>query len=280
MPQSVKYPWLINRSPKFTEETKICRYIGFDVLLQLLNKQFYVPEKEVFSDARECGKISKLHRFAFSIVSSNGQEINETFKVRQGIIEQYVKNLIMSKYLLTSCWTLNTKEDSLMWKSYTNDIGVCITTTVGELMNAIDCDKDGYIPICSPIIYGRVGKSTSFIESLFTKDKYYASEKEMRIYFIFKSDLENVDLNKITPEQMGILLLKASERRESNRNPNNKPSHIIFDFNPNCINSIIISPNIKSGTFQYFRKILQYQFENIFTNNNMIKQSEIQINKS
>ena len=70
-----KSPFIINQM--ITTKTKICRYMGFDNFLQMLYGKFFVPRKNKFLDARECGRISMKNRFAFDIVSTNGKEYTE-----------------------------------------------------------------------------------------------------------------------------------------------------------------------------------------------------------
>ncbi len=273
-----KSPWILNQI--LPKETPICRYMGFDVFLQILSGKFFVPRKMRFLDARESGKISMKYRFAFGSANENDKEQIDTLdEDRQCQINQYIENLIQSKYLLTSCWTIDNGEDYLMWKSYTTDIGVCVRTTIKDLLESIDYDKESYVPICSPIIYGNVSIQKEFLESIFTKDKYYISEKEVRIYFAPKSELNNADLKNITYQEAERILYNASNKEKElcTNESNTDAPHKIFDIRPTFIKSIILSPMIKPNTISCFKTILKEQFPNIFPNDNMIKQSKLNI---
>lgn len=273
-----KSPWILNQI--LPKETPICRYMGFDVFLQILSGKFFVPRKMRFLDARESGKISMKYRFAFGSANENDKEQIDTLdEDRQCQINQYIENLIQSKYLLTSCWTIDNGEDYLMWKSYTTDIGVCVRTTINDLLESIDYEKESYVPICSPMIYGNVSIQKEFLESVFTKDKYYISEKEIRIYFVPKSNLNNVDLNMITNSDVEEILFNASclEEELYKSDTYSCTLHKFFDIHPSFIKSIIFSPRIKSGTFSCFRYLLRNQYPNIFTSDYMITESKINI---
>lgn len=165
-----------------------------------------------------------------------------------------------------------------MWKSYTNTIGVCVCTTIIDLLNSIDYDKDDYIPICSPMVYDNDWSSKDYADSLFRKDKYYISENEIRIYFVLKSEILDIDLKQISNPQIGNILLKASHKeKEMFDNSKQSVKYKLFDINPIFIKSVILSPEIKSNTISCFKNMLMNQFPNIFKYKNMIKPSDILI---
>lgn len=269
-----KSPYILSQI--LTEDTKICRYMNFDIFLQLLNGKLYVPRRNKFLDARESGKLPLQYRFGFDIVGSKESLPIKEMSEKQQDVDQFVKNLNQSKYLLTSCWTIDNGEDYLMWKCYANDIGVCVRTTLGRLMEAIDYDNANYIPICSPMIYDTLGKKKDFLEAVFTKDKYYISENEVRLYFIPKTIINiNILNNDIT--SIDKVLLEASQIEQERHQTQHYKDFQIFEVEPTFINSIILSPIIKSSTVPYFKEILQEHFKEVFTNGSMIKQSQIQI---
>jgi len=260
-------------------DTRICRYMGFDAFLQLLEGSLFVPRKNLFLDARESGKILNQWRFACSFFEENGEETFRKVNEEQSEIDKYIENLRKSKYLLTSCWTVDNGEDYLMWMSYAPTIGVCVRTTIGDLLNSIEYDKYDYIPICSPMLYGNVSKRKSFLESVFTKDKYYKSEREMRIYFVPKSEINNFNLDSITNSDIESILINSlvKEKEMCELKTRQSVPYKYFDVQANFIKSIILSPRIKSGTISYFRKLLRKQYKNIFTSDGMIKKSQIEI---
>lgn len=239
----------INKSAKKTTylfnhiinpDTKICRYIDFDLFLQILDGKFYVPRKLTFMDLRESGKIPMRIRFAFNGVGENSVRTKEILENCQEETDQYIMNLRQSRLLLTSCWTIDNGEDYLMWKSYTNRVGVCIHTTIDKLMEAIDFDKDHYIPICSPMFYDIPNTNETFLESIMKKDTYYQSESEIRFYFVPKGNITNEELVKMNNTAVEKLLKETSKNEEYIYNNNPDSYNIIKDFNIN-------------GAVQFFR---------------------------
>lgn len=267
------------QSVDLSAETRICRYMGFDVFLQILEGRLFVPRKKLFLDARESGKISNQWRFACSLFDKNNEKTSDKVVEEQSKIDEHVDNLKKSRYLLTSCWTFDNGEDYMMWMSYAPTIGVCVQTTIGDLLNSIEYDKYDYIPICSPMLYGNVSIRKNSLESFFTKDKFYKSEREMRIYFVPKSEINKFNLDRVTNSDIESILLNASvsEKRMCESKTSQSVLHKYFDIQANFIKSIILSPQIKSGTISCFRKLLREQYNNIFTSDNMIKTSQIEI---
>lgn len=269
---------ILNQSIRLS--TRISRYMSFDVFLQLLEGKLFVPRKMIFLDSRECGLISMKNQFSLNVVSENGKESMKYITSKQKKIDKYIENLKQSQYLLTSCWTLDDGDNYLMWESYASDIGVCVCTTIGDLINAIEFEKDGYLPICSQMAYGNVSIPMDFLESVFTKDKYYYSENEVRLYFIPKSVSDNYDLKMITRSEIQEILFKASEIEKivTNNTTNTNATFKFFDIRPEFIHSVILSPKIKSSSICCFKRILKDQYPIVFDNDNMIRQSNIQIN--
>lgn len=263
-----------------SHETKICRYMGLDVFLQLLGGVFYVPRKLSFLDARESGKIPLKYLFRLQNVS-NPEIISQKIMNNEQIeTNQHKNNLYKSKFLLTSCWACDHGEDYLMWKSYTNDtIGVCVRTTIDKLMQAIKYDKKGYIPICSPMFYQQTTPNIDFMESMFSKEPFYVSEDELRIYFIPKEFVRGFDMNNIDNTIVKRLLIETIEHEEKLHEENKEkyPMNITFDIDPNFIDSVVLSPFIKPKTFKYFGKAFAGEYAEFFEKKISIKPSEISI---
>jgi len=260
-----------------TEDTRICRYMNFDVFLQILNGKIYIPRKQSFLDARECGRIPIKYRFAFAAVGAANTKPKDLVENRQQQIDTYVDNLKKSGHLLTSCWTLDQGEDFLMWKSYAPHIGICARTTIGQLIDAIDYEEKGYLPICSPMIYQSTNTQIDFLESMFTKDRYYISEKEIRIYFVHKGAKTDEEIQLMDNDGVENLLNETSnENIDKNENMLTTNGEM-FEIAPSFINSIVLSPFIKKSTLESFINILKRQFGTVFTTKSMIKKSEILI---
>ena len=98
----------------------------------------------------------------------------------------------------------------------------------------------------------------------------------MRLYFIPKTIINiNILNNDITT--IDKVLLEASQIEQEQHQTQHYKDFQIFEVEPTFINSIILSPIIKSSTVPYFKEILQEHFKEVFTNGSMIKQSQIQI---
>lgn len=257
-----------------TPETAICRYMDFDSFLQLLDGKFHVPRRQNFLDLRESGRLPSFFYFVPSTISGSNMKLPEdSVKKNQKERNRYVENLVRSRFLFTSCWMIDGGEDFLMWKSYTSKIGVCVRTTVEKLLNAIDYDKKKYIPICSPVFYDKSCTQDAFVESILKKEPYYQSENEIRFYFVpinnyTKEGLETMDNNDIEN------LLKEAIKTEEELYKKNHNDIIIFDITPDFIDSIVLSPFIKSQSFECFVKLLKNQNDR-FYDKYTIKKSDI-----
>lgn len=270
-----KTPYLFNHV--ISPNTEICRYMEFDMFLQIMEGKFYVPRKLTFLDLQESGKLPMKIRFAFNGVGNNSSEIGENIKIRQNEVDQYVRNLIQSKFLLTSCWSIYNGENYLMWKSYTGKIGICVRTTIDKLMNSINYEKEENVPICSLMFYNSPNTNESFLESIMKKDTSYQSENEVRFYFVPKRDITNEELIKMGNSEVEQLLKNTSiiEEQIYNSNPINYPLLKCFDIKPSFIESIILSPFIRKQSISCIKKVLTKQYSDIFYNEKKIKESKI-----
>lgn len=273
--EPTKNYYLLNQL--LSPNTKICRYMDFDAFIQLIEGTFYVPRKIKFLDCRESGKIPLRLRFAFSGAdkkNENREEVNED----QNRINQYVNHLYLSRRLLTSCWMIDCGENYLMWKSYTNKVGVCVRTTIDKLMKAIDFNGNKYLPICSPMLYDNINTEESFLESVLKKEVYYQSEKEIRFYFVPNNGISLEELINMSDEDVDEFLKKSVEKEEKlyYKAPNAYKLFQTFNIKSECIDSVIFSPFIIKESFPIFQEILHKQYGNIFKNN--IVMSNISLN--
>lgn len=254
-------------------DTRICRYMGFDVFLQLLYGKLFVPRRELFMDFRESGRRSIKSRFLWSISETNddNQKIREELKV----YDQYSKNLRQSRFLLTSCWTIDDGEDFLMWKSYASQIGVCVKTTIGQLLSNINYEKYDLMPICSTMSYLSIYQKAGFLESVFAKDKYYQSENEFRLYFVPRSNVTDEEMKSIDTETVERILSRSSEKEEEQSKDPKYPMSIFLEVDPQFISSIVLSPFIKSSTIDCFQDIIYKQFSHVMQKNVSIVKSRI-----
>jgi len=115
-PQTKKSAYIFNNV--ISPDTAICRYMDFDAFLHLLNGYLYVPRKQNFLDIRESGKVPLKYQFLPTISGCVDDRIKEKRREKQEERSQYTRNLMASRFLLTSCWAVDNGENYLMWKSY------------------------------------------------------------------------------------------------------------------------------------------------------------------
>ena len=183
--------FFINKSAKeFNNDTKIYRYMDFDCFLQILDKKFYI------SDCYDAGtKVPLKDIFKNFVNVCEGKSVVLKNYTSIELIEMFKK----SQNYLTSCWTLN-KDDILMWQAYTHgNCGICIESTVGNVIAALDPNAiKPYLICCSPMYYNGYSSLQEVEGILFQKQNQYKGEKEVRFYFlngIFNDESANYDKN-------------------------------------------------------------------------------------
>lgn len=158
---------------EFDIDMPIRRFVGMDSFLQILDGKFYASFRGEFFDKWEKGIPAKMW---FKAVPVGTQ-------VSQAEYEQYsemCKEVDCFKIVPTSCWTLNSANDYLMWKTYTqSNLGVCIESSPADVM--LSLGTEGYDIIASEIRY--VMNLCSFEECIFSKSSAYENEKEFRFFF-------------------------------------------------------------------------------------------------
>ena len=175
--------FFINKSAKeFNNDTKIYRYMDFDCFLQILDKKFYISAKKHFSDCYDAGtKVPLKDIFKNFVNVCEGKSVVLKNYTSIELIEMFKK----SQNYLTSCWTLN-KDDILMWQAYTHgNCGICIESTVGNVIAALDPNAiKPYLICCSPMYYNGYSSLQEVEGILFQKQNQYKGEKEVRFYFL------------------------------------------------------------------------------------------------
>ncbi|MCR5360535.1 MAG: hypothetical protein K6E73_00810 [Bacteroidales bacterium] len=262
-PQKVYY-----LEEKLSSDTPICRYMNFDAFLQILNGKFYVPRKSKLLDLRENGEIPLKDRFQPhpANVKVSDEELQKSFDATNAFIE----NLKKSKSLLTSCWMNSEQENYLMWKAYSDRIGIRIQTTIDKLMDALYLTD--HIAICARMKYQaiNIGTEESSISSLLIKEPYYQSENEIRFYFIPKKYFPN-DISSKSDTELPAIIEKAFCDAIETEGKDNAESHTFVIDPKKLIENITISPFIFDNTFRHFFDILVKQFPEIFPNANCIR---------
>lgn len=167
--------------------TPIRQYLNLDYLLRLLeSRTYYVKCKRNFEDKREgtlplnsifrlqpVGNISSLSLCDYSIENS---------------LEKYRLYKVSGDYL-TSCWTEREGESALMWKNFVDKKGACIKTTISNFVASFL--EDDFEIFCGRISYNGYNAEQTFMEALFSKERSFSEEKEIRFYFAPKAGKVN-----------------------------------------------------------------------------------------
>lgn len=164
-----------------TEQT-IYQYMDLDYLLRILDtRTYFVKPKQSFHDLHESclplKSIFKPHLVGREYDKSVVADTNESL-VR-------LRQFRESGTMLTACWTEHLGENALMWRNFTSKIGICIKSSIHNFMAAVDTDD--YDMWCGRMVYTGIHNDTEIIDCLFTKDKAFIDEDEIRFYFIPKS---------------------------------------------------------------------------------------------
>lgn len=169
--------------------TPICRYTNYLNLLLLLNESFNISLRKCFEDKLE--KYSIFNSFVADLHPVGYHATTEERNLSSSLHSE-LQNACDNMYV--SCWTYDTHENFLMWRSYTNYLnGVRITSTIKDVINSIrECGFEIYI---GKIKYSNCRINSNVQNALFYKQDYYKNEQEIRFYF--KSRNVNAYANKV-----------------------------------------------------------------------------------
>ena len=164
-----------------TKETIIYHYMEIKYLCGMLdNGTFHISRKCYFKDKYEKELLTKKKWFAFSLIGDNVHQQN-TNVIQESINKRRMQFKIQSS-LLTSCWSLGPRENSLMWENYaTVANGICIKTTIGKFAESLCVDS--YELLCGKIQYMSREQTTNIKDAEWMKNPEYLGENEIRFYF-------------------------------------------------------------------------------------------------
>lgn len=228
----------------------VCRYMDFDSFLQVLNGQFYVSVKRDFSDKYDAG-VKVPRRYLFPIVPASEPENVIPAEVER--LDDLRDKVGQSGKCLTSCWT-TAVDDILMWKAYTsNNCGVCIVSTINNVVASFK-SLNGHTVYCSRMYYDGFSYNDTPADYMFTKAKGYASEQEVRFYFL-DGDIDS----------------------PNNGSKGNCKSFEWFSVTPDVmIDRIILSPNMRGNSAKLLKQLLEKAYPFL---ENRINKSELFDNK-
>lgn len=160
----------------------IRQYLRLDHLIQLLEAQNYHVNRRYKSYDKRESSYNLCFEVGFSPI---GENVNP-----QPTPEKRIMSFGEIINCPTACWTKNTNESYLMWKSYATEMGACIISSVNRVIESlkVDLSKDGENRlVCGSMEYMEYCYSTIEEHHFFRKDIFYADENEFRFYFDFKS---------------------------------------------------------------------------------------------
>ena len=184
------------------EDREICQYMRLDYLLQLLEtRKYYVNRRREFVDSNE-----KYQDFKLSIPIAPAHKENYPKQEPTERIIPYFDII----HCPTSCWTKNTEESYLIWKSYATEIGARIKTTIYNLVASLEIDlkKEGENKVvCGSMNYKEFHPSYDELRQLFDKDKVYADEEEFRFYFQLSDDTDKKNTKyRLIPVNTAVMI--------------------------------------------------------------------------
>ena len=164
--------------------TEIRQYMDLDYIFRLLEtRSYFVKQKQDFPDKHE-SRLPLKAMFSLQYVEPGSYKGKST-DITESI--ERIRKFTESGRMLTACWTERRGESALMWKNFTTKMGGCIKSTINRFVASFA--NDDYDICCGKMLYTGVYAGQDFTESLFTKDKAFEEEKEIRFYFTPKNGL-------------------------------------------------------------------------------------------
>ena len=180
---------------------KICQYLSLNnFLTHLKRQQFYVRRKNLFDDVNEKALPMKL---LFKPIEANRTLSSEerislitSVKVQSEKLTQYGD----FSNCFVSCWTLNTDCNNLMWETYASKYGVCVISTIFDVIASFrNKDFQEYDVYSAPVFYQEPSYDDEPEDLMFIKRPLYRMESELRFLFRLKnkevSSKENIWLS-------------------------------------------------------------------------------------
>lgn len=170
--------------PKQLKVNSICQYLPLAKLItQLTLGKYAIRRKSCFEDVNEKKRNIKL---AFLPIEAGVIPDDDT---RMRILYQLnsMKEYETLSQYFASCWSMNTGESFHMWKCYGGDYGVCIVSSVNNVIASFHHEEfSRYKTYCAPISYRNQDFTDTPEDSCFIKGPEYKSENELRFFFVPK----------------------------------------------------------------------------------------------
>lgn len=217
-------------------DTKICQYLDVDYLLKLLkDNRYYVKRKQYFPDNRE----KDFPHFLMFPIRPTDKEYKQTslLSKQQEELHSNIKEYQEQSDLLTSCWTVRTRENILMWDRGSK-CKACMQSTIGQFVGSFDKDMK-YTIWCGRILYEQFSRVFQWEHKIWTKEPYYSDEEELRFYF-------STSINEV---------LADKPNKENNRGVSLKVE------SQKMINEIILSPYIDKKTAETMKEFIEGKYK-------------------
>ena len=164
--------------------TEIRQYMDLDYIFRLLEtRSYFVKQKQDFLDKHE-SRLPLKAMFSLQYVEPGSYKGKST-DITESI--ERIRKFTEIGRMLTACWTERRGESALMWKNFTTKMGGCIKSTINNFVASFA--NDDYDICCGRMSYTGIYPRQNLIECLFTKDKAFEEEKEIRYYFTPKKDI-------------------------------------------------------------------------------------------
>ena len=136
---------------------EIVRYTSVENLRLILNGHLHLTIRKDFVDKREAGKF-KNKGFIFRV-----EPVENKSKICWNHLDE---KIAYSRNLPTLCWSLDTKEDVLMWKAY--NASIRIKTSIKKVLDAINTDYVNMV-FCNTIEYKSEQPLYNVADAMFCK---------------------------------------------------------------------------------------------------------------
>ena len=116
-------------------EEEIYQYMDLDYLLRLLeSRSYFVKQKRFFPDFHE----SFLPLKSIFKPQPIFRKCEKPIKVEIEEALVRLRQFRESGTMLTACWTKHRGENALMWRNFTNKMGICIKSSIHNFMASLD----------------------------------------------------------------------------------------------------------------------------------------------
>lgn len=162
----------------------IQQYMDLDYIFRLLEtRSYFVKQKQNFPDKHE-SRLPQKAMFSLQLVEFGSYKGKPT-DISESL--ERIRLFTESGRMLTACWTERKGESALMWKNFTTKMGGCIKSTINNFVASFT--NDDYDICCGRMSYTGICAGQDLVDSLFTKDKAFEEEREIRFYFTPKKGL-------------------------------------------------------------------------------------------